>query len=663
MSEFAVDHDRPPLKRLRLRALLVGVPLVVALSFLTVYGDMVVMQIQIGILQLPPPALGALFLLVLVVRGIKWALKRKLLASEDLLPLYVMMTIAVLMCSRGTIEKLIPPLIHTNYYATPENQYAELFSDYIPEWLVAYDPKGPAKQDIAVDYHEGNATVKWRFWLGPILSWCGLLTLVYVSFLCLTVILRRQWADNEKLVFPLVTLPLAIIDDRQQDSFLRNKLMWLGFAIPALVYTINGLHANIAAVPEIKLGWTLNQFLTTRPWTGMHYTRLVISFAAIGFFYFLSSDLLFSLWFFFILTRLTDVIGTHFGAEMVVMPLYPCKLYHGYQVMGAYLVLVCYLGYSGWTHFKPVIQGAFRRGRQLFNDGPDEEVLPYKVAFWGLLLGFGGSVLWCVYAGLEPWLALVEMFLYIFVVALVLSRGVAEAGLLQTEASFRPVDVIKMFRPQWSLGARNLTILSMVDTVLTRDLRGVLLSNFLDDQKLARELKYRPRSLLLPIALAVVLGLVCGSYFFLTIAHQEGMVSLYGYPRMNAEWHVKEAATAMQQQLRTPVEAVPSFVVGTLVGTALVVLRTTQVWWPLHPLGYAVSASWTILVFWFSAFLTWLIKGFILKSGGMKAYRHFMPFFLGLVLGSFSMAALWTVIVFVGRVNGIDLLAPNLGFD
>ncbi|NUP99753.1 MAG: hypothetical protein HUU35_07855 [Armatimonadetes bacterium] len=658
------DNDRVDgFHGFRLRALLVGLPVLVALAFVTVYGDMVVKQMQIGILQLPPPALGGLFILVVVTRLLRWGLRRGVLGSQDLFPLYVMMTITVLMCSRGTIEKLVPTLVHTNYYATAENKYMELFGDYITDWLVVYDPKGEPKQDIAVDYHEGNAEVQWRFWLGPILSWTGLLTLVYVTFLCLAVILRRQWQDNEKLVFPLVTLPLAIIEDSSATSFFRNRLTWIGFSIPTLIYLVNFLHANIVAVPEIKLSWQLNQFLTTKPWNGIYNTRLVVSFAAIGFFYFLASDLLFSLWFFFLLTRLTDVIGTQLGAELVVMPLYPCRLYTGYQVMGAYFVLVVYLVRSGWLHFRPVLSGALQRGRQLLIDGPEDEVLPYRIAVWGLILGFFGSVAWCVYAGLDIWLALVELGVYLFVVALVLSRGVAEAGLLQTEASFRPLDFIKLFRPHYGLGARNITLLAMLDTMLTRDLRGVLLSNFLDDQKMARELGFRPRSLIAPIAVAVAVALVAGSYFFITLSHDLGHITLYTYPQGNAEMHLKEAATAMLQQQRLNHAAVPSFVVGTFVCTALVVLRTTQVWWPLHPLAYAVCGSWTMLVFWFSALITWLLKGFILKSGGMKLYRQCMPFFLGMVLGTFFMAFCITLIAFVGRLNHVVINAPSLGFD
>ncbi len=648
---------------LRLRALVLGVAAVILLAFVTVYGDMVVQQVQIGILQFAPPAVGALFVLVLLNRLVRWLLGRGALARQDLLPLYVMMTIAVLMCSRGTIEKLIPPLVNVNYYATAENHYMELFGPYLPKQLIVFDPRGDIMQPVVKSFYQGNAAVPWWSWVRPIVNWTGLLTLVYVTFFCLAVILRRQWADHEKLSFPLVTLPLTLIDEGHAKPFLRNRLTWIGFCIPTAIYLINGLHANIPAVPEIRLKWVLNEFLTTRPWSGMHYTPVQVSFGAIGFFYFLASDLLLSLWVFFLLTRLTDVIGTQLGYDLMVMPQYPCRLYHGYQMAGAYTVLVIYLLYTGGRHFQPILRSAWRRHHDLAADGPDDEVLPYRTALWGCVLGFLGSVAWCCYAGLNTWIAVVELGIYLFVVAVVLSRGVAEAGLLQTETSFRPLDVIRLFRAHWTLGPRNITLLSMLDTVLTRDLRGELLSNFLDSQKMAHELRYRPRSLLLPTVLAVFTALLAGCYVFLKLNYTFGNVTLYGYPGWNAQIQTMEAANALNQHAPKPAAAVPSFLAGLSLCGALVALRTTIVWWPLHPLGYAVSASWTLIVFWFSAFITWLVKGLILKSGGMKTYRQAMPLFLGLILGTFVTASFFTVVAVLSKMYQFNFMAPSLGFD
>lgn len=644
---------------LRLRALLVGLPLVVLLSFVTVYSDMVISSMQIGVMALAPAALGMLLVVVGVVRLLRRLTGRSLLSSHDTFVIYVMMMVSVLMTGRGTIEKLIPPLVTANYFATPENNHMSLLGSYLPEWLVAFDPRGAPQQPVAKAYFEGNRPVEWRLWLGPILSWCGLLALVYLTFLCLAVILRRQWADHEKLVFPLTTLPLTVLDERQAGPFLRNRLMWIGFAIPLVVDLVNGLHANIPVVPELKIKIFLNNYLTTKPWNGLPYTPLTLSFAGIGFFYFLSNDMLLSLWFFFVLTRLTDLLAVQLGFQLGNMPRHPPRIYVGYQNIGAYLVLVLYLVRTGWPHFRRLLTAATSRRRLADAD----EMLPYRVAVWGALLGAAGSVWWCVAAGLAPLFAVAQMGIYLFFIAVIMARGVAEAGLLQTETTFRTIDVLRVFRPQSLFGNRNLVMLGLLDTVLARDLRGLLLGNVLDDQKLAAELRFPQRAMLPPLAIAIVVTFIAGSYFFLTVSHDFGHVTMYPYPKDNAKANLDDAAAAMQQMIRTPGAAAPSLLVGVTACTLLTVLRARLVWWPFHPLGYAVCGAWTLVVFWFSALLAWVIKQIILKAGGMRLYRRLMPFFLGLAFGSFASAFAWTVAVFTCRLHGFALNAPQFGFD
>jgi hypothetical protein len=73
-------------------------------------------------------------------------------------------------------------------------------------------------------------------------------------------------------------------------------------------------------------------------------------------------------------------------------------------------------------------------------------------------------------------------------------------------------------------------------------------------------------------------------------------------------------------------------------------MRMNFSWWPLHPLAYAVSASWTMIVFWFAALTAWVLKTFIQRYGGMRLYIQLRPLFLGLILGEFIIALIWTCI-------------------
>ena len=92
------------------------------------------------------------------------------------------------------------------------------------------------------------------------------------------------------------------------------------------------------------------------------------------------------------------------------------------------------------------------------------------------------------------------------------------------------------------------------------------------------------------------------------------------------------------------------FIVGVGVTIFLVIMRMLFWWWPFHPLGYALSASWTMIVFWFPVFVAWTIKQPLMRYGGMKQYRKFRPLFLGMVFGEFGLAVLWTIVSWAANV-------------
>lgn len=55
---------------------------------------------------------------------------------------------------------------------------------------------------------------------------------------------------------------------------------------------------------------------------------------------------------------------------------------------------------------------------------------------------------------------------------------------------------------------------------------------------------------------------------------------------------------------------------------------------------------------WFPLFIAWVLKGTILKYGGLKLHRRAMPFFMGLMLGEFVVGCLLSII---GTAFGIPV--------
>jgi hypothetical protein len=271
------------------RAVLLGLACVVATCYVVCYAELVVAKIQVGFLQLPPVVIGMLVLLLGGQGLLRRMGARVGLKAHELFTITVMMLLASMIASRGLLEKLIPLLPIPNYDANAGNRWAELILPYIPRWAVPFDPAGDPKQWTTARFFEAlraGERVPWEAWILPLVAWGAFVTLIFWCFLCLAVILRRQWVDNEKLSFPLVQLPLEMIRGGESEArgggFLRNRLTWIGFSIPALLFGFNGLHQWVPSVPEFPIDIDLNAMLTSPPWNGISYTHIFVSVAAVG---------------------------------------------------------------------------------------------------------------------------------------------------------------------------------------------------------------------------------------------------------------------------------------------------------------------------------------------------------------------------------------------
>ena len=608
------------------------------------YAELVIADIQIGFLQFPPVVIGLFFFLVLVNQPA--FIKRFALTPQELILIYCMMVIASMISSRGLMEKLLPALVSVNYFANPTNNWAELFFPHIRPWMVPFDTQILGPQPISIDfYHQIGDTglIAWRKWLRPMLVWGGLTALIFGAYLCLAIILRRQWVENEKLTFPLTQLPVEFVDT--ESSFFFQPYVWIGVALPTIVFSLNGLNQIFPQIPSIPLRYSLNTYFTEKPWQAISYTPMFVSFAATGFFYLLPSQLLFSLWFFFLFTRLQDVIASVFGLRVSSMPLYPTHLHMGYQVMGSYCVLVITYIYTGWPYLRQVL------GSQLLKKhrSSDNSII---LAVWGLIFSLLGAMIWLVWAGMSPLLAILEIGVVVGLVSIVMARSTAEAGMLMTETSFRPIDFYQLFSTKSSLGAKNLTALSFFDTIFARDFRGLVLTGFLDGLKISRNIRLKQSWLLVALGLTVLIAFCFGAMIQIYLPYKFGANYMYSYAYSgNSIWAFRDAVPSIEGfDSEYNMTSLIFFTLGSVITSLLVFCRYLYWWWPLQPLGYALSASWTLIVFWLPIMLAWLLKSFVLRIGGIQKYRQFRPFFMGLVLGEFSMAIVWTAISYFLRV-------------
>lgn len=632
------------------RGLLLGVALVPVTCFVVAWAEIVLKTLQIGYLQMPPAVIGILLLLTALNAVLRKFGERAALTAQDLMVTYSMMVLAAMVSSRGLMQKLVPLLVSANYFATDGNAWATKYFPFLKPWMVPFDPRNPAKQDVAVRFFErlrAGETLPWNVWIVPMAAWSLLALLVFGAFLCLASLLRKQWVDNEKLAFPLVQLPLEMVgagEPNAEKPMFRNPLTWAGFLLPFSVFLVKGLHTWYPAIPDITLEWNLGDYLTQPPTNGIFYTPIKFSFALVGFMFLLPADLLFSLWFFFVLSRGQDVAARAFNMDTPGMPMYPTPLFRGYQAMGAYLVLAVYLFLLARPHLLRVWRIVWGEERETADDR--NELLPYRAAFvgfWACTLGAGAFL---VAIGMSPGIAALQLGGLLLVIAFVMARSTAEAGMLMTESSFRPVDFLRLFVPLHTLGGANLTAMAMTDSLLLRDQRGLLLGGFMDGLRIADGVTVPRRKFFGVFVLGAVLSVIVAGAIQIWLPYSKGGITLYGYVyQFNNKVGFEDYDKYFAAGNALPVgwQGFTFLAVGVAVTLGLVWGRANIAGFPLHPLGYALCSSWTMIVFWFAALVAWGIKTLILRYGGMKLYRTARPLFLGMILGEFAAALFWTV--------------------
>jgi hypothetical protein len=201
-----------------------------------------------------------------------------------------------------------------------------------------------------------------------------------------------------------------------------------------------------------------------------------------------------------------------------------------------------------------------------------------------------------------------------------------------------------------ALGARNLTVLSFYQRVFAFDLRAFLMPSVMNAFKIGEQGPLKGRHVVLSSALGIVVAIAVSYWAFLHTAYTAGGLKLQAWFLLHSP---QQPFTRLTNYLQSPappnVSSIAFVAVGIAVTYALYWLRSRFIWWPLHPVGYAMGPSWPMIQLWFSTLAGWLLKTVIMRYGGFKGLLRVRPFFLGLVLGEFAAAGLWIVVaIFTG---------------
>ena len=299
---------------------------------------------------------------------------------SELAVVYVMLIIASTIPTWGFSANLIPMLPAVYYFATAENDWAELIHPHIHRWMVVQD------RDAVTYFFEGlpeGAAIPWGAWIVPLVAWLTFIVAIYLMMIALMVLLRRQWVDHERLLFPLVQLPLQMIEEGRPGDrfgpFLKSPLMWVGFLVPFCLMSTHGLNFYFPVIPKVNL------YTIIVPFRDFGALEILLSFTVLGLAYFLSFALASSLWVFHLLANLQMglqyTIGYRLSGEIEKFMEGTLMLAH--QGMGAMLALIAYGIWTARDHLKAVALKVWRSGPNAIDDSG--EMLSYRAA--ALLLG------------------------------------------------------------------------------------------------------------------------------------------------------------------------------------------------------------------------------------------------------------------------------------
>ena len=559
------------------------------------------------------------------------------LRHGELLVLYVVLSITTTMTAGDLLQAVLSVLGYAFWFATPENEFRELFIRHLPGWLTVSD-------ELALRaYYMGDSSLyllhNLKVWLPVVLAWLLLFMVLAFNFLCLNTILRRQWTQNERLTYPIAQLALEMTSST--SSFFGNKRMWTGLSIAAGIGLINGLSVLFPQIPFAPVKRTYFT-VTEGPLKFLadddNLIRLSLYPFAIGILFLMPLDILFSTVFFCGFKRIELMLGRIWGWNSLAR--FP---FQQEQVLGGFLGLCLFLIWTGKEHFKGVVKSAFEQDGDV-DDA--EEPVPYRTAVWGLLAGLVFLAFLLRKAGMTFWVACTFGILFLMAPT-IMTRLRAEAGVF-TCFGYSPRAMLSTWIGTRRLGPQNLT--AMAVCFFNSEYRPQQMPHQLEGFKISDQANLSHRRMFVAILVATVLGVLVSFWIQLHLYYKYGAASGYFGPW--ALGHGQRWFGWLKSWIYYPTNTdwlgVIFMGVGFSMMMVLAYLRSRIFWLPLHPLGFLIAGGGELpgdllLPLIICTGAKWLI----LKHGGIRSYRQAAPFFLGLVLGDFLTGSIWSLLSIV----------------
>jgi len=484
--------------------------------------------------------------------------------------------------------------------------------------------------------------IDWAMWLRPLLNWSLILALSYVVLWTFNILVFRQWAHNEKIIYPLAELPWALADTGNRPAgsaplIFRSGLFWAGVAISAGVLGWNVMvrQGAMPGVGRIQLTWWWAPYLHGSIFAGIGpYIKCHIFFTLIGLTFLIPARTSYSLWFFYFacLAQLLVLVWLGYGVNERSFPVdkWVWLNFRTAEGGGALLVFVAVMLWRCRKYiFCCVTSGALAGLGQA-------ERSELRISSWVFVLcsialiaaltwGLGISLLWSAL-----------YYLFIMMITMALMRVVTEGGILGYKCWFTPFHIfnhvpgINTF--SWTSGSL-MAPLFIYHAMLFYELKAFIAPYMANALKIRDKLGLRRLQFHGVVLAAIVVAFVVGVVTHIILGYHHGADSLnhwtYGYvPKVvfgtvsrivNTDSSAGEAARWW-------------LVAGGLAMAGLLYFRRRVFWLP-HPIGMIMLINPLMHMYWFSILIGWVFKVLVSKYGNKDTYNRFRYFFIGLIVG------------------------------
>lgn len=559
--------------------------------------------------------------------------RRAHLSSSELLTICAMGMIAACMQGEWLSGWFLGIVTAPTYFATAENRWADLLA--LPTWGIVH-------KAATVPFYEGlpdGESIPWGHWFGPLFWWGTFFAAILLFNACVSVILRKQWVENEKLPFPVATVLLELTGVSGARGtlgvLLKNKLFWFGFWAVFGMIAWNVASWFIIAIPALPI---LNGAVSVRTIAiGQGFPPFILTDSILTFIfgYFTKSEVLFSLWFFNLLTLLQVGFFARLGFSIGgADPWTSSDPAVGWQNFGGMIVFVAWGLWMARSHLADVFNTAI--GRASADDSG--ELLSYRFAFFGVVLTNVYMALFLKQAGMD-WAPILAFGFGTWILYIGLSRIMVESGLVFLRGPITAQAFTWHLLGVTGMGPVSAAMVGMT-FAFTCDTKTLGMTAMSHIPRLGDAMNVQTRKRIVgAILLACLLGAITVIGFTLYQGNHVTGSYNFGVKSFNGNndgpvgvWRLT-ANRIQAGTLDTDWDRISFLGLGGCFVSLLLWLRYRFPGFPLHPIGFVFPATIVSRRVVTSVFLVWLVKTVLLRVGGLDLYRRTKPLFLGLLVG------------------------------